>query len=499
MPIEPVFENLSANEKIKDVVRQVKVECKTDVPADSVERILNDNAYSSVNIGDVTDGRAEFTGRATFFICYESEGAIKKCECGAEIKDFFLSDDIKQGDFIKLRWEIERVETDLSGIKMTVSAYLTVKGEVFRKVEYSSLTGGEGVYCDFKSANVVKSYGAVSSVYSAEEEFELKYPVAEVIAHRAEVCLTQVQCGVGTVICDGEIYLSEILLQSGDKNDIIRENRVIPFRAEAECEDAMPQLSATCRAFVKSLKTDVSVDEEKNISTLTAFVSVDIRGEAYSVAEQTLAADTFSSENELALTKTQAVFTAESTPQSVFCKLTGTAAIGDIGSARIITVASEKIEVSSAIAKDGGVSVAGAVTANVLLMGEDGKVFTRKAETPFETFVAVKTDGEIKAIATPKSATVRLITMTEAECETEAVFTVYSESAFKTDVISAVETGAVKPENTAAVSVYIPRSGEGLWGLAKRLNVCPETLVSTNPDLQFPLTGKERIVVYRQK
>ena len=499
MPIEPVFENLSANEKIKDVVCQVKVECKTDVPADSVERVLNDNAYSSVNIGGITDGKAEFFGRTTFFICYESEGAVKKCECGAEVKDFFLSEAIKEGDFIKVGWETERVETDLSGIKMTVSAYLTVKGEVFRKTEYSALTGGDGVYCDLKSVNTVKSYGTVVSVYSAEEEFELKYPVREVIAHRAEVCLTQVQCGVGTVICDGEIYLSEILLQSGDKNDIIRENRIIPFRAEAECEDAMPQISATCRAFIKSLKTDVSVDEEKNISTLTAFVSVDLRGEAYAIAEETVAVDAFNSENELTLSKSQATFTAESAPQSAFCKLTGTATIGDIGSARIITVASEKIEVSSASPKDNGVSVTGAVTANVLFIGEDGKIFTRKAETPFETLLAVKTDGEIKVVATPKSATVRLVTMTEAECDAEAVFTVYSESAFKTDVISAVETGEIKPETMAAVSVYIPLAGEGLWGLAKRLNVCPETLVSTNPDLQFPLTGKERIVVYRQK
>ena len=174
MPIEPVFENLSANEKVKDVVCQVKVECKTDVPADSVVRVLNDNAYSSVSIGEITDGRAEFFGKSTFFICYETEGTIKKCECGAEIRDFLLSEAIKEGDTVKISWDTERVETDLSGIKMTVSAYLTVKGVVYRKTEYSALTGGDGVYCDLNSVNTVKSYGKVASVYSAEEEFELK-------------------------------------------------------------------------------------------------------------------------------------------------------------------------------------------------------------------------------------------------------------------------------------------------------------------------------------
>ena len=62
-----------------------------------------------------------------------------------------------------------------------------------------------------------------------------------------------------------------------------------------------------------------------------------------------------------------------------------------------------------------------------------------------------------------------------------------------------METAGLKKVNDSAVSVYIPLDGEGLFALAKRLNVCPETLVATNPDLQFPLTGKERIVIFRQK
>ena len=59
-------------------------------------------------------------------------------------------------------------------------------------------------------------------------------------------------------------------------------------------------------------------------------------------------------------------------------------------------------------------------------------------------------------------------------------------------------TGDKKTEDSA-ISVYIPREGEELWSLAKRLNATPESIMSANKDLQFPLTGKERIAVYRQK
>ena len=498
MPIEPVFEKISAKEKAGDITCQVKVECRTDVPANSVERVLNDNACVSVALGEVVSGKAEFTGKSTFFICYMTEDGIRKCECGAEIKDALVSDLISEGDFIKLSWETDKVETDLSGLKMTVSAYLTVKGEVFKKNEYSALTGGDGVYCDLAAIKTVKPCGTVLSVYQAEEEFELNFAVAEVLAHRAEVCLTQVQCGVGTVIVDGEIYLTEILLQSGDKKDIIRENKVIPFRAEAECEDAMPQLSATCRASVKSLKTDVSVDEEKNVSVLTALISVELFGEAYAVAEETFAADAFSAENELSLVKSRVNFATEGAPTAKFCKLSGRANIEDVGTARIVAAISEKAEIAALSPSGNGVNVSGALTVNALFAQEDG-VFTRKAEIPFEiTLADVNCEG-CDVLVALKGATVKLITLTEIECEAEAVFTVYEKTRYSAEIISAVETGAEKTTPTAAISVYIPRAGEGLWELSKRLNVCPEKLVETNSDLQFPLTGKERIVVYRQK
>ena len=499
MPIEPVFEKLSAKEKAGDCTRQVKVECRTDVPANSVEKVLNDNVCVSVALGEVVSGKAEFVGKSTFFICYMAEDGIKKCECGAEIKDSFVSDLIAEGDFIKLSWETDKVETDLSGLKMTVSAYLTVKGEVFKKNEYSALTGGDGVYCNLTGVKTVKPCGTVMYTHQTEEEFELNFAVAEVLAHRAEVCLTQVQCGVGTIIADGEIYLTEILLQSGDKKDIIRENRVIPFRAEAECEDAMPQLYATCRAYVKSLKTDVNVDEEKNVSTLTAFVAVELRGEAYAIAEETFATDAFSAENELSLVKSAVSFSTCGAPTAKFTKLSGRASIEDVGTAHVVAVASEKAEIASYIQSGNGLNVSGTLTVNTWFLSDENQIFNRKSEIPFDIALADINCGDCEVLVALKGATAKLITLTEIECEAEAVFTVYEKTRYSAEIISAVEAGAEKATSTAAISVYIPLSGEGLWELSKRLNVCPEKLVETNSELQFPLTGKERIVVYRQK
>ena len=54
-------------------------------------------------------------------------------------------------------------------------------------------------------------------------------------------------------------------------------------------------------------------------------------------------------------------------------------------------------------------------------------------------------------------------------------------------------------KDTSVISVYIPSAGDSLWNTAKKLCQSPEEISATNPDLVFPLTGNERILVYRTK
>ena len=65
--------------------------------------------------------------------------------------------------------------------------------------------------------------------------------------------------------------------------------------------------------------------------------------------------------------------------------------------------------------------------------------------------------------------------------------------------LTRIEEGEPVETNDCAVSVFLPAAGDGLWEIAKKLNKSPEEVSSCNSDLTFPLTGKERIIVYRSK
>ena len=66
-------------------------------------------------------------------------------------------------------------------------------------------------------------------------------------------------------------------------------------------------------------------------------------------------------------------------------------------------------------------------------------------------------------------------------------------------VHAGIEGGADIPENECAISVYIPESGDGLWEVSKKLKKPPEEVSRCNAELEYPLCGDERIVIYRRK
>ena len=50
---------------------------------------------------------------------------------------------------------------------------------------------------------------------------------------------------------------------------------------------------------------------------------------------------------------------------------------------------------------------------------------------------------------------------------------------------------------SSAISIHIAKSGETLWDVAKALGSTPELVMLQNPDITLPLSGGERVIVYR--
>lgn len=502
MPFEPIFEDINLTQLKENKKEHVKVECKTDIQSEGISKILNVSARSVITKTQTNGINLEYQGKVTFFVCYLSEdGQIEKCECGSEFKGVLSSENVECCKAVVIS-NVEKTETDISGVRLCVNAFISLDVILSECKKINALTGGEKLITSKNEFQCVKGLGQRESLYSIEEEWTVDHRVEDVLCQRAEAVVTSVQCGVGTIIVDGEVLLSAILLQSREKRDIIKENKVLPFRAEIECEDAMPNLSATAYVSAKSFKSDISVDEQGDRSQVNANVVLSLIGEVYVEESMFIVQDAFSTEEDVELEKEEVCFSKPCDVRSENKEITLVAVTSSLpAGTSLLATANEKVEIISYATKEDYLEVTGVVFATAFLRDGEGQTFTRKLESPFTTTINCKCDKDcdyrLRAWAYKSKA--KLVTETQIEINVCLYFCAYPFEKCAVKLIKNAKSVGKKQPNEHAISIYIPCEGEDLWTLSKRLNICPEQLVKANQDLQFPLSGKERIVVYRQK
>ena len=64
-------------------------------------------------------------------------------------------------------------------------------------------------------------------------------------------------------------------------------------------------------------------------------------------------------------------------------------------------------------------------------------------------------------------------------------------------IITELTQGEMRELPSSAISIHIAKSGETLWDVAKALGSTPELVMLQNPDITLPLSGGERVIVYR--
>ena len=500
MAIQPVYESIRLNQKEKISPIKIKLDCKTEIPSDTAVKVLDVSVFTGYPQVSVNGGKMEIFGRAIFNVIYVNvDGATVKTEC---YQEYSFETDVKDSICgVTADIEVEKTDFDLAGTKLVLSAYLCAHPKVFCDKEISYLSSGENAIVETIDKTYSKSYGVRQGVFPVEEEFELDYEIAEVLSQKASAIITSVQCGVGCVIIDGEATVSALLLQNVEKSDIIKENKVLPFRVELEYEEAMPAFLAVASCNQKSLKSDVSVDPEKGNSVVAINLSLSFEAEVFSEETVSLVRDAFSLTEITETENGECEYFVPSEVRSCKAKLIGRANAEIPVDCTITAVGGEKVEITEIVPEPDGLKIIGVLSLKAYLKDGEGKVGTQVLEAPFEEKLecVVCDGGDISLKVIVYDGQARIITPNEVEITAGLSANAYFSQKRTINYVKNLKAIREKEVCTSAISVYIPMEGEELWSLSKRLNVSPETLIQTNKDLNFPLTGKERIVIYRQK
>ncbi len=496
--IEPNFDTLRFNE-CKYFIDKQKVVCKTDIRAESCKKILGITISPCVEQEDASQNRVNYSGKVIFSVFYlSSEGNILKTERAVEFMGKAEIEGVSSSDTVFVWADKERVEHDLSGSYLSVTAIISVSGKIGCINQITALKGGENLLTKTEPLSICRNFPTVKGAYVIDEEFELGIAVEEVYSQRATVCLTNATCGVGTVVFEGEAYFSALLLQNPEKKDIIRENKVVPFRFETEYPDAMPQMTAICTLKQKALKTEISVDRESGKSTVRMMLTVCYQSTVYAEEEIGVTADCFSVTDKLDCEIKGYEYSLPLMPKTVQTDVSVSTEVNVEEGAILTSFGCEEGEITEIKRSENGLTVLGYVEGFAYFYDDQSGSYPYKISLPFEKEVLISDLArDFRAEGVVCSCVATRSTSGEITLTLKLFISVYPTQKREFRYIEGVKSVGEKCCSTSAISVYIPMPDEDLWGLSKRLSVCPEQLMNANPDLQFPLSGDERIVVFR--
>ena len=171
---------------------------------------------------------------------------------------------------------------------------------------------------------------------------------------------------------------------------------------------------------------------------------------------------------------------------------------------RILGTAGENISVVNTIVKNGEIILEGIASVGVIYYSEDedgNKVLNSVVvDLPYSLNV---NNSEIKEndIAIVDLKLGEISVKNKKGRELEVVANVYVTYCLATPTISAFTTniafGEEKASSPYALEIVVAKENETLWDIAKRLSIKEEQLISQNSDVVLPLSGGEKLVVFR--
>lgn len=502
MFIEPKYEEIVYKSEIKKLLSETKIECKTALPAEEVVKLLSVSAQAVLTGEEVTADQFRYSGKALFCVAYlAADGSVKKAECGTEFSNS-VKTDFAESVYSETSLSVKKASAEIGGGILVVHSVVGAETCFYTDRRAKALTGGENLILKKSNVKIVRETKVNKAVFPLEEGFEVPYAVGDVVLHTACAMVTASQCGVGTLICDGELILSVCMLQKIENSDILKETRCLPFRYELEAEEVSPSFAAQCKASLKNLSLNIVVDENTGKSTVAVSADVEVGGCYFQENETECCSDCYSPLCEVTLSRSECSSSCPAGEKTFEKRVGGRGAFAGAlpAGTRLMCTANEKVTLTSVRAENDVIAAEGVLEAVALCKDIEGKVFSAELEAPFRTSLEYDVGDNrysVEAVACESSA--RIVSPESFDLDALVKFRVTATRTAGVSVVGEVEEGEEKKPAESAISVYIPIEGEELWDVAKRLNSCPDAIASMNADLSYPLSGKERIVIYRQE
>lgn len=439
---------------------------------------------------EISSGRVNYGGRVVLSVAYVGDsGAICRMQKGGEFAHFIDDEILVPSMSGQCSLKVKKTTLRREGSICIVSVVISSEISIFAREERKVITSLDGAFVKTEKVNFYDNI-PFSGEIELEDEFDCV--AGDILITQAKPIVISSTARGGFVEIEGEIYLNILAVRD---NQPISFDRIIPFKAETTCEESDSGSTSTAFAEIKDLSIDAKVVEEKESCDAFLTATLSIYGCLSKMQEVEIITDAFSASNEL-----ECAFIEENFLKGADIKVYSERVSGQCSvKAKVDYTCAFKAcvlpEVDFSPTEQG---IGGAITAT-LIFEQNGELVSSEITLPFEVALS-GTVAEKSEICVAVSG-ISIRQREEGECECQALLKICSKSMESVCVRYPIEVNEGKKIDgeTAAISVCMPEKDATIFEIGKRLKVSPDEILKTNPDLKFPLSDDDRIIIYRTK
>ena len=482
------YETYRYTRELCEVENQSLIECR--FPGAEMATVLAVQARVVESECVCVDGEVKYNGKLLLGVVYEDVNKhICRAERGAEFFHKASNELITPACFAKGVFNAWHTSSRREGASAYVSVVVGARIQIYTQAEAEYLSGGEGVILK-KEGQPFVQVSAVSGAIEETDDFEMR-GVVDVLLHEEKAWVTACKARLGEIEIEGEICYDVCTLK--EDGGVDRYEKILPVKMSLPCEEAQIGDGAKAALEVRNASVSVTIGEEEDKAEIAFSCSVHADCILYKKEWVEMATDAFCPTQKLALTYKNEVGRYLTEQKIEQTRVAGTAAVGFAEEGwSLYCVFLPTVELSKK-----GSTTEGVLEATALLKSTEGGYKVTTLSLPFALDLPLQKEEEASCVVTGLS--VKNFGKDGAQVEGLLQTSVCVFEKVEATFVTQADEGEEIKEKDCAITIFVPKKGDGVWEVAKKMGVSPQEVEKCNPDVKFPIVEGERIVVYRQR
>lgn len=499
MVFEPNFTKVTSSVRKSIGITQSVIELKLPTNEETVSRVYSVGAKSAI-VGSERAGKdISFNGLVDIQAMYESTNGVSAVDYTAEFRDKYEGVE-SNGELVLNSHVVDVTNSVVSdGIKVVVIVETVIDEIESRDINVLVGASGENVYTNTGSLTYSEFIGKAYEKFDVSSEFQIN-GVEEVLMVTPCVSVNNVEPTDNYLVVNGKLNLDICYKSGSGKQDIRTGYHSIDFSWEVALDGLNSESVVQSNISVITNEIKVSTVLDGDTGTLSFYAPVVYLGYVFNEKTIEVVDDIYLENNYMSIT-CENFETTTSFPSVKFKdNISGTASILESSPFidEILGVATNNLVLASSRVDGDRLNIEGVVNSTVIYYTKETDDITSVVvEMPFS--VEERVDGNMSSVVTICLENISARSKRGKEIEVSAELNVYANMYDENTLtaITGVTVGEEKKKDDCSLFIYIVKPGQTLWDIAKDIGVSQDMLLEQNPDVELPLSGGEKLVVYR--